>query len=323
MMVAKMTCISAKMYKIDWHCKLPSKVKVCEGKGKSFKPCKSGMSIQNEDGLAAFWKFCEGSESIDQLALDLQRLEVRNRQLGRKGEVVCIDNCCQVGRKTKEVPGLEEALIKLDAFHWQCRWDSMLFDLKSEKTIVFRSLMRRALFVAEDHECERVKSKLQDKGKPATPRDVFKIAKAFVPPAEELEKRVVAVIHSVMEKDLEIDKERAANPLGAEKEKRFFKRGADALNTMANQMEHVRNGCLSDPSAEVVQIHRKNTTTGKVFSARSAGGNEVDNRHLNPLLDTPSVGLTRAEQTIWTHCDASNDRKRVNRLGEPPQEASR
>lgn len=323
MLVAKMSSIKCACYKIDWHYKLPSKIKVYRGKGKSFKPYKSAVTIQNEDGLTVFWKFYPSTESMTTLAPDLERLQMRNRNLGGESKCTWVDNCCTVEGKLKSVLG-QDHLVKLDVFHWQCRWDPIMVDLQSEKTTVFRSLMRRALFMCEPHEYERVRQELEDAGKPYTPREVLKIAKSTIPPPRELEKRVMSVLHAIMDKDHEIDQERTANADASEKkEQRFFKRGAETLNIIANQMSHVRKGCLSDPPSAALPMFRINPTTGKACAARSTGTNEVDNRYLNHLLDSPSIGLTRADMTIWSYCDGSNDRKRVNRLGEAPQDTTR
>jgi hypothetical protein len=80
-------------------------------------------------------------------------------------------------------------------------------------------------------------------------------------------------------------------------------------------MSHVRKGCLSDPPKDVIRLHRINPVTGKGFSGRSTGTNENDNMFLNRLLNTPSIGLARAERIISDHYEASNAKKEVSRLG--------
>lgn len=317
---AKMRVIKARVWKIDWHYKLPKKIKVYTGKGKCFAPYKSGLSIQNEDALTTFWKFYPGAESIDMAKRDLKLLKKRNDLLGETLEVCYVDNCCNVRGKLQKIVG--PVLVKLDTFHWQERFDDMLSDKTSEKTAIFRTLMRRAVFITEPSEFQRAKDVLLSQNKKATTRAMLKEAKATIPPPDLLERRVLAVLHSLMEKDLEADKSRIANQAVA-KESRFFKPGAVTLNTMLNQMEHIKKGCLSDPSDEVVSLFRHNKRTKKTFTARGTGTNEIDNRYLNRLLDTPSVGLTRADRILHDCYERSNDRKLVNRLGQEPRVTSR
>jgi len=127
-----------------------------------------------------------------------------------------------------------------------------------------------------------------------------------------------------MEKDVAADKQQAASSADtADEEDCFFKRGTEPLNVINEQMKHVRKGCLSDPPAEVVNLHRFNATTGKTCSARGTGSNEICWRHTNHLFDTPSMGFTRALMTVHNCFETSNDKKRVTRLGESLEETSR
>jgi len=57
----------------------------------------------------------------------------------------------------------------------------------------------------------------------------MKLAKATMPPPLELEKRVMAVLHALMEKDLASDMTRVAT---APHPGHFFNRGADTLNAI-------------------------------------------------------------------------------------------
>ena len=327
--LAKMRSIKCKCWKIDWHYKLASKIKVCQGRGKCFSPCKSALTVQNEDAMTVFWKFCEGTESIETAKKDLILLKKRNTLLcandpDHSGEIFCtwVDNCCQVGPKTKEIAGAETH-VKLDSFHWQERWDETLPDKKSEKTAIFRKLMRRALFCTEDAETAHVEALLIAKhNKKPSPREIFKEAKATIPPPEQLERRVVAALHALMEKDLQADRTRITTASNSN-EGRFFKPGPNTLNTTINQLSHVKKGCLFDPPDTMFSIFRVNPKTQKAFAARSAGTDEVDNRHLNRLLDAPSVGLTRADRLTWNCCERSNDSKMVKRLGLDASETSR
>jgi len=319
----KMRSHTAKIWKMDWHYKLPKKVKVYEKKGKSFAPYKSALSVQQEDALTIFWKFYPGAESIGMAERDLRLLKQRHLLLGadKDDPKMCyFDNCCNVRNKLQSILGAH-VLVKCDVFHWGTRWNVILFDLKSKKTSIFRQLMRRALYVMEDEEINRARDVLQQKKKNHTQREVMKMAKGTIPPPDILEQRVMSVIHALMEKDLLDDKKRMADP--TLKPDRFFKAGAETLNVIVNQMEHVKKDCLSDPPSDVVQIHRFNAKNKKTYTARSTGTNEVDNLQLHKLLDTPSIGLTRADRLINDYYERSNENKLVNRMGKEPEATSR
>ncbi|CAB9518949.1 hypothetical protein SEMRO_976_G226890.1 [Seminavis robusta] len=121
--------------------------------------------------------------------------------------------------------------------------------------------------------------------------------------------------------ELQIDATPIGGPIDREeqgrKPKRFLKPMTAAVrNTITNLLGHVGQGCLSDPPADKVKIHRVNPNTDKAFTARSTGTNEVDNRALNRLLNSAVVGIARAERVLSDHYEQSNLRKRVRRLGE-------
>lgn len=314
---AKMRSIPATVLKIDWHHKIAKKVKVHTGRGKCFAPFKSAVSIQNEDSLTVFWKFYPGSESMDTLERDLQLLKRRMEMLKSMVKGTHVDNCCHVRGKLQTIfPG---SFVKCDLFHWEERWEIILCDSKSEKSTAFRTLMRQATFVAEPHEFERTKALLVSKGKSPTNRDMLKEAKATIPAPDVLERRVMCTLHTLMEKDHEVDRARTTVGDGNGIESRFFKRGAETSNTIVRQMAHVRKGCPSDPDASIAKIHRCNPKTKKTHTARSTGSNEVDNRCALNSMETPTTSITKADVKFNNHCKGSNDRKRVNRLGEEPQ----
>jgi hypothetical protein len=73
----KIRGIKALVLKIDWHYKLPPKIKVYTGRGKSFCPFKSAVSIQDEDAQTIFWKCYPCSEGMETLKPDLLRLKQR------------------------------------------------------------------------------------------------------------------------------------------------------------------------------------------------------------------------------------------------------
>jgi len=229
--------------------------------------------VQQEDTLTVFWKFCSGAESIETAKKDLILLKKRNELLDPDGDgaidVMWVDNCCTVRPKIKSITG-PDTLVKLDTFHWQQRWDDILFDKNSKKTVIFRKLMRRAVYLTEDSECDRAKAFLIKKcTKQPTPSEMFKEAKSAIPLADLLEKRVMAVIHALMEKDSQADQNRlvTSSSNSNEVQTRFFKRGAQTLNTTMNQLEHVKKGCLSDPPSDILKTFRTNPRTGKTFAA--------------------------------------------------------
>jgi len=321
MQLAKMRFMPAKAWKTDWGHKIAPKIKVHTGRGKPHSPHQSVVSTQNEDSLTVFWKCCPCSEGMDGLMPDLIRLKKRNEILGENVEVSWVDNCCSVRSKLQEVaPGM---LVKLDCFHWQARFDPAMADTTSETTAIFRTMMRRAAFQTEDTERHRVRDLLKRKGKPHTPGDILKAAKATIPAADLLERRAMAVVHACMEKDSETDRQNTVAPANKKPLQRFFKPGAETINIITNQLSHVRKGCSSDPCDSVLQIHRHNPATDKTCSARGTGGNEAAWRCTNRLLDTPSIGVTRAEQAMHNCFEADNGRKRVRRLGEEAEETSR
>lgn len=178
----KMRSNTAYALKIDWHYKLPGKIKVYTGREKSFSPFKSAVSIKNEYEKTIFWKCYPCSEGVDTMRPDLERL--RERLLMLQGElprVAYVDNCCQVRAKLQQIFG-DELLVLLDCFHWCKRWDLVLKDSKSAEASVFRGMVHNALFVVETSEFNRAKFVLQSKLK-RTPntKEILKEAKATIP----------------------------------------------------------------------------------------------------------------------------------------------
>jgi hypothetical protein len=114
----KMRGIKASALKIDWHYKLPPKIKVYTGRGKSFSPFKSAVSIQNEDAQTIFWKCYPCAESIDAMKEDLiclkKRLEIIQGEIPK---MAYVENCCHVRRKLQQIFG-PDFIVALDCFHW-------------------------------------------------------------------------------------------------------------------------------------------------------------------------------------------------------------
>jgi len=100
-------------------------------------------------------------------------------------------------------------------------------------------------------------------------------------------------------------------------------RRIEVRQLICNQTLHVKKGCLSDPPADVVKVHRVNPRAGEAKSAHGTGGNENQHCELNAVLDAPSVGIARTERIIDDLCEMSNDRKMVKRLGMKEQPTCR
>jgi len=259
---SKMRNIPATCLKIDFHYKLPDKVKVYTGKGKCFSPFKCGVTIQNEDSLTTFWKFLPCAESFEAIKPDLLRLKERQSHIQDKPSTCAwVDNCCTVRDKLQSIfPGI---LVKLDTFHWFMRWDDILANKTSEEANFFRHLLRRAIFVVEDQECARVKYM-----KPGMSQyEMHKCTKATMPPAEILIKRVQCALNHIYMRDHETDTQSNHNATDQPVRKRhlkhfdaYVKKGARPVKIrqlINNQLEHVEKGCLSDPPSDIVKIHTK------------------------------------------------------------------
>lgn len=326
----KMRGHKADVLKIDWHHKLPAKIRVCTGKGKSFAPFKSAVSIHTEDTMTIFWKCHPCSEGIETVRPDLERLNERLHIVqGRGPKVICVDNCCSVRSKLQSIFG-DDVLALLDTFHWMKRWDGIMNDVNSAESSTLRGLLHKALFIVESSECNRVKLLLRRKlRREPLAKETLKDAKATIPEAETLLRRVDAVAQCVAFCDLSNQMPPsakvtgpAATVNGAVNRQRTNRRGRylkpmnrEVLKLIGNQMDHVRKGCMSDPHKSIVRIHRVNPMNGKAHAARSTGSNENDNVWLNRLLNAPSVGIARAERVASDHCEESNGRKEVSRLG--------
>ena len=323
----KMRGIKATALKIDWAYKLAPKIKVYNGRGKPFSPFKSAISIQNEDAAAVFWKCYPCGESFQTIKNDLVQLRKRFEVLKSPIKMTCVDNCCNVRGTLKRTFG--DVLVLLDCYHWCARWDPLLDDTTGGKAELFRGLLRKALFVVEPGEHNRAKCFLQRSTKfrklcrSPTTHEVLKEAKGTIPDGVRLGQRVQAVLDHCFFEDVNNDIPSTLPAVAAvgtsrpKQSERFFKPLTDKMKDLiSNQMSHVKNGCLSDPHKSVLKMFCINPTSGKTYTARSTGTNEVDNRYLNRLLNTPSVGTQRADRVTSDHCEQTNEKKRVSRLGE-------
>ena len=287
--------------KTDWHCKLPPKTKVHTGRGESFAPFKSAISIQNEDAMTFFWKCCPCSESFAATEPDLRRLSERFKLLGCQPKATCVNNCCTVRGKLQAIfPGM---LVKLDTFHWIECWDDLLFDEESAKSETFRGMLRQMLFEVEHSECQRVRCHPVSKGNQnPTAQEINKHTKATIPAADTLMRRMESLLRHVFFVDSCMD---INEPSADDNRQRFFKPVAPHLRRkLEAQKKHVANGCLSDPSFRETGIgmHRANPMTFAARTARSTGTNENDNVQIPRVLNNPMVGIDRADRVCMHAC---------------------
>jgi len=141
LMQSKMMSQPSKMVKLDFTYKIPGKVNVYKGVGNCFKPYRCMFILQNEKNQTVHWKCLSSSESIESVKKGLELFQKLNPETVL---VIWCDNFCNVREKLKEI--FPEAIVLLDIFHWDKRWDGLLFDTKSEEAATFRGLMKRATF---------------------------------------------------------------------------------------------------------------------------------------------------------------------------------
>jgi hypothetical protein len=211
-------------------------------------PYKCIVTAQNEDGLTVFWKALKHTESIAEIAEDLERLRLRlNRnnaasispivlpdtQLDEAVKVIYVDNCCQVSESLKGIfPGV---LIKLDVFHWLKRWNDIMFDPKSAHAGIFRGLMSRAIFNVEADEYERAKEKVSRKKKrDATVKEILKEANSVIPLPAVLRSNVEAVLRCAMSRTKMLKLNTSCPP--GKKELTLDRSLKDSLNTMGSEI---------------------------------------------------------------------------------------
>ena len=321
-MVAKMQGLRAQLLKIDFNYKIARKIKVYTGRGKSFSPFKCIATIQNEDTQTIWWGGIAGSESMSKLQPALRGIKERCQFLGSEIKGCYVDNCCNVRNKIVEVLG-DNVFVKLDPFHWLKRWDAIMADSSCLEGGVARVLFSRALFNVPPAEYERARRELEAKLKRVpTNKEVLKETKASIPEPHLLRANVLATLEYMYQSDLALDFKKTRQERGESNDngplpKRFLKNMNTEVvcKTIRNQLQHVNNGCLSDPPQETINLFRV-APNGKVNVARGTSSNERDNLRIAQLLGTATViGLHRAERLLWYHFEESNHRKAIIRLG--------
>jgi hypothetical protein len=101
-------------------------------------------------------------------------------------KVIYIDNCCQNCNILRSIFS-QDVLIKLDAFHWLECWNAILREPTKAQAAFFQTMMSQALFMIEQPEFERAKSKLEEKldWQPTT-KEIVKEANSIIPSPELL-----------------------------------------------------------------------------------------------------------------------------------------
>jgi len=320
MQLSKMVCLPSKILKFDFEYKIPKKIHVYQGKGKSFKPYKNLLVVQNENCQTVFWKIGIGSESISAIEKALRELKERNPE---QVLAIYIDRCCDWRPRLKAI--FPDALMLLDVFHWDKRWDGLLAEPTSMEAKIFRGLLKRATFVVERGEYERAKTVVRQrliKAKKLSPneqpthRQIMKEARSVIPPPATLRNNVMAVLRYIFMFDLSIEVRKATRNAEDQSElpRSFFKPLTTKLRDLINQqMKHVDSGCLSDPAN--LQLHRQNPKTNVIYTARGTSSVENGNLYIDSLTGK-AIGIARADRLLGTFFEIDNDRKRINRLGE-------
>ena len=319
---AKMVGKMSEIVKIDFEYKLPDNVYVYEGVGKCFRPYKSLCTVHNQDNQTVYWKVCAGGEAMDEITPGLIALRERQKD-HQEVKLVYVDNTDSVGDKLKAI--FPTAEIREDPFHWMKRWDKVLADKNGESGAIFRGLMSRALYNCTDTEYRDaeavVKSKLIEAKKlrqdeRPTRKQVMKEVRSVIPQPQELHNSVKAVLQYCEVEDMALAfKRRTRGDDNTALPSPFFKLNNSSLvdAVRKTQLKCITEGYLSDPVG--VTLHRKNPATGKIYCCRGTNSNETDNLYLR-LLTGNHIGVARADRLISTYLEMSNDRKRMNRLGE-------
>ena len=126
--------------------------------------------------------------------------------------------------------------------------------------------MSWAVFMIEKAEWEHAKSKLEEKLNWApTKKEIAKEAKAIVLSPELLGICVQKVLNYFFYLDLLANLEKSSPGVLSAKEEpstntRLYMKSMnkETQTIIQNQLSHVDNSCLSDPPADVVNIHRQN-----------------------------------------------------------------
>jgi hypothetical protein len=220
--------------------------------------------------------------------------------------------------------------VKLDSFHWFQRWDNVLYDINSEEAAIFRGLMRRAVKVCDDEEYARAKevaraklSKRLGEGAVPTHRQIMLEARVVIPPKEELEKNVLAVLSYCYSNDAALELRKMQGDSNSDLTKYptpFFKSMTHKVlgrktvrDAILNQMDHIKKDCLSDVPG--INLYQMNADDNKVYCCRGTSSNETDNFFINCITGS-SVGIGRCDRLLSTFFEVSIERKRCYRMGE-------
>jgi len=297
---SKMRGLTATILKFDFQYEMAKKIRVWSGPGQSYRPCYCILTILNELGMCVFWKALKTPESFKEVKDDLIKLQERlqfNAEDPTKCPVLAtwIDNCCAVSNVEGQIKQIwKNSSVFLDIFHWMKRFDKMLASTTTKEAALFRSMLRRAVFVVGDEEYQHAKSivepKVQAKLKrQPTTKEILQEARTTVPTPDVLRKRVMNVLDYALQVDSDTERRRlqGEDPSALP---RFFKpMNSDFRHLIKWQLHHIDHGCLSDPTN--VDIHIMNPVTGVHYVTRGTRHNECQRASCATYRRDPSTLL--------------------------------
>ena len=298
-----------------------------------FKPWRGLTVVRNEHNQIIWWGMSQVPDSYNEIREPLVALKERLDRLNCTIKVVYVDDCCYVATTLRDIFG-DLVQIKPDAFHWIMCWDDILVDPKSEESRRFKCLMSHAVLMVPQDEYKSTENELREKlGRKPSVKEVPKDAKTVVPPKAELETRIVALIDLKIEEEMaklispraeRTTNENTVHTTGDDKGKEsesgddtemqapkfMFKGNFENVWRFVNQqLEHVRNDCLSDPVD--VTLHFEGG-----FTARGSSKNELAFSLLKEGFSKfKALGATKAERLLWTSFTEFNRLSHIKRRG--------
>jgi len=125
-----------------------------------------------------------------------------------------------------------------------------------------------------------------------TVKSIRKEANEIIPKPELLMERVMAAIRHIKFCDAETDMQLATRDPNSDEPVpiRFFKNCKETDAVIQDQLQHIRNGCLSDPPN--ISMHHENPKTKAHFCWRGNSSTESDHHGLGQLTGSHiGVGL--------------------------------
>lgn len=146
----------------------------------------------------------------------------------------------------------------------------------------------------------------------------------IAPKPDEMRDNVNAVLHYIMQSDLEKDEHNIEGNTTTPRLKRTFIASPTKIaDKTRKQMTHVNKGCLSDPIFEEGDDEYENFKDirlhiqcgKKCFCCRGTEGNEAGNAVVKEVLNAPCFGIQRAERALDTKFDDWNTNRNIKRHG--------